>query len=273
MNTLRLILIFVLLLGFSGCVLKKPEINLPEAPSEELVQALELRRRSFSGLKAMASVQVTRKGRKRSYDTVGVVLESQSKLRIEAYGPLGQSLLALVWDGKEPLVRFSGEDAVRRPGQFGLERLLGVGIEMGDLCAVLSGNIPDSAGTSDAKAFCGPARLPDGQARPAGGQDGVCAVELRRGEITRRAWMTHPQSGAAGGVKLTMYEVYSAESLLFRVKFEQQETISGYTLPMRVVIEHPEKKVTLSVVYGDVDMNVPIDESLFTLPAGEAGAP
>ncbi len=266
MKTLRLILIPVLFFGFSGCVLKKPEINLPEAPAEELVRALELRRRSFSGLKAMASVQVTRKGRKRSYDTVGVVLESQSKLRIEAYGPLGQSLLTLVWDGKEPLVRFSGEDAVRRPGQFGLERLLGVGIEMGDLCAVLSGNIPDSAGTSDAKAFCGPAR-------PAGGQDGVCAVELRRGEITRRAWMTHPQSGSAGGVKLTMYEVYSAESLLFRVKFEQQETISGYTLPMKVVIEHPEKKVTLSVAYGDVDVNVPIDESLFTLPAGEAGAP
>ncbi len=258
MKTLSLILIAVFSLSFSGCAVKKPEINLPEAPAGELVRALELRRLSFSGLKAVASAQVVRKGRKRSYDTVGVVLEAQRKFRIEAYGPLGQSLLVLVWDGKEPLLRLSGQDAVMRPGPFALERLLGVGMEMGDLCAVLSGNVPDAV-AAGAKAFCG--------------QDGSCVVELRHGEIVRRAWMKRSQSGASGDVKLTMYEVYRAESLLFRATFEQMETISGYSLPMRVVLENPDKNVTLTVAYNDVDVNVPIDASLFTLTGGEAVAP
>ncbi len=259
MKTLPLILIPVLFLSFSGCVLKIPEIGLPEVPAGELVRALEQRRLSFSGLKAVASVQVMRKGRKRSYDTVGVVLASQNKLRIEPYGPLGQSLLVLVWDGKEPLLRLAGQDTVMRPGQFGLERILGVGIEMRDLCAVLSGNIPDTAGTAGAKAFCG--------------RDGVCVVELRQGESVRRAWMKRPQSGDDGGAKVTAYEAYRSRSLLFRAKFEQVETISGYPLPLRVIIEHPDKNVYLIVTYNDVDVNVPVDESLFTLPAGEAAVP
>ena len=266
MKTLSLILIPVLFLSFSGCVLRKPEIGLPEVPAGELVRALEQRRQSFSGLKAVASVQVMRKGRKRSYDTVGVVLASQSKLRIEAYGPLGQSLLALVWDGKEPVLRLSGRDTDMRPGQFGLERILGVGMEMRDLCAVLSGNIPDTAGTAGAKAFCGPAR-------PAGGPDGACVVELRQGEMVRRAWLRRPQSESAGEIKLRMYEVYRSESLLFRATFEQVETISGYPLPMRVILENPDKNATLTVAYDDVDVNVPIDDELFTLPAAEAAAP
>ncbi len=258
MKTLSLILISVLFFSFSGCALKKPEITLPEAPAGELIRALEQRRQSFSGLKAVASARVVRKGRKRSYDSVGVVLESQSKLRIEAYGPLGQSLLILVWDGNEPLLRLSGQDTAMKPGPFGLERLFGVGMEMRDLCAVLSGNIPDTAGTAGAKAFCG--------------QDGTCVVELRQGESVRRTWMKRLQSGTAG-VKVTMYEVYRAESLLFRAKFEQVETISGFPLPMRVILENPDKNVSLTVAYDDVDVNVPIDGSLFTLPAGEAAAP
>jgi outer membrane lipoprotein-sorting protein len=258
-KTLTLIIIAFSFLSFSGCAVKKPEITLPEAPAGELVRALDLRRQSFSGLKAVASAQVVRKGRKRSYDTVGVVLEAQRKFRIEVYGPLGQSLLVLVWDGKEPVLRFSGQDAVMRPGPFALERLLGVGMEMSDLCAVLSGNIPDTAATAGAKAFCG--------------QDGSCVVELRQGEITRRAWIKRSQIGATGEVKLTMYEVYRAESLLFRATFEQVETISGYPLPMRVVLENPDKNVSLAVAYNDVDVNVPIDESLFTLTDGEAAAP
>jgi hypothetical protein len=258
-KTLSFILIPVLFLSFSGCVLKIPEIGLPEVPAGELVRALEQRRHSFSGLKAVASAQVMRKGRKRSYDTVGVVLASQNKLRIEAYGPLGQSLLVLVWDGKEPILRLSGQDTDMRPGPFGLERILGVGIEMRDLCAVLSGNIPDTAGTAGAKAFCGP--------------DGACVVELRQGESVRRAWMRRPQSGDDGGVKLTAYEAYRSRNLLFRAKFEQVETISGYPLPLRVIVEHPDKNVYLIVAYNDVDVNVPIDESLFTLPSGETVAP
>jgi len=258
-KTLSLILIPVLFLSFSGCVLKKPEIGLPEVPAGELVRALELRRQSFSGLKAVASAQVMRKGRKRSYDTVGVVLAGQNKLRIEAYGPLGQSLLVLVWDGKEPLLRLSGQDAVMRPGPSALERLLGVGMEMRDLCAVLSGNIPDSAGTDGAKAFCG--------------QDGACVVELSQGETVRRAWLRRPQSGDDGGARVTAYEAYRSESLIFRAKFEHMETISGYPLPMRVILENPDKNATLTVAYDDVDVNVPIDDELFTLPAAEAAAP
>jgi hypothetical protein len=51
------------------------------------------------------------------------------------------------------------------------------------------------------------------------------------------------------------------------------ETISGYPLPLKVIVEHPDKNVYLIVSYNDVDVNVPIDESLFTLPTGETVAP
>lgn len=258
MKRLRTILV-VMLFGLVACPAPppKPAINLPEVPSGDLVRALEQRRRDFSGLKALAGVDLLRKGRRRAFDTVGVVLQAQRKLKLEAYGPLGQSLMVLVWDGNQALYRSAGENKVQRAGPFTLERLLGVA-ELNDFCAALAGNIPELAPPVDAQAFCGP--------------DGGCLVELRKDDTARRVWVSLPPSGDARGLKITAYELFRSDALVFRAKFQQIETLSRYALPMRILFENPANNVLLTVEYADVDLNVPVDDSLFTLSPEETGS-
>jgi len=244
---------------FSACLPKKPEISLPEVPAEGLARSLELRRQAFSGLKAIAAVQAVRKGRKRSYDTVGIVLRAQKKLRMEVYSPLGQSLLTLVWDGQDVKLRRGSEDQVLIPGQMAIERLLGAGVDITELASVLSGNVPEIAGRSRVRAFCG--------------SGGVCIVEIRQEETTRRVGVSDPARGAEGTFRITSYELYQSDRLLFRTGFENFETMAGYQLPLRVILENPDNKVSLTIEYADVEVNVPVDDALFTLSAGAEETP
>jgi hypothetical protein len=124
-KTRRLISLIVVPFLFA-CFPKKPEISLMEVPAAPFVQAFEQRRRSFQSLKAAAAVQAVRKGRKRTYESVGILLHAQNKFRIDAYGPLGQPMLAILWNGKEVLLRLPGEAGALAPKHSGLERLLGV---------------------------------------------------------------------------------------------------------------------------------------------------
>lgn len=246
---------FAAVLLFSACLPRKPEISLPEVPAEGLARSLELRRQAFSGLKAVASVQAVRKGRKRSYDTVGIVLQARKKLRMEVYSPLGQSLLTLVWDGQEVKLRQGNDDRVLIPGQMAIERLLGAGVDITELASVLSGNVPEIAGRSRVRAFCG--------------SGGVCIVEIHQEETTRRVGVSDPAHGAEGTFRITSYELYQSDRLVFRTGFENFETMAGYQLPLRVILENPDNKVSLAIEYADVEVNVPVDDALFTLSGAE----
>jgi hypothetical protein len=148
---------FVIIPLLFACLPKKPEIPLTEVPSGPLVQMLEQRRQSFSGLKAVVSVETVRSGRKRAYDTVGIMIDGQRRLRAEVFGPLGQSMMTLVWDGADVAVRLD-DGRVVMPGQAGLERILGIAMDAGELCGALSGNIPAAAQPAETRAF----RKPDG---------------------------------------------------------------------------------------------------------------
>mgnify|MGYP001590887754 FL=1 len=256
----RLFPIFLAVVLFSSaCLPKKPEISLPEVPAVELARSLELRQQAFSGLKAIAAVQAVRKGRKRAYDTVGIVLQARKKLRMEVYSPLGQSLLTLVWDGQDVKLRRGNEDQVLMPGQMAIERLLGAGVDITELASVLSGNIPAIAGRSRVRAFCG--------------SGGVCIVEIGQGEIVRRVGVSDPAHGAEGTFRITSYELYQSDRLVFRTGFENFETMAGYQLPLRVILENPDNKVSLTIEYADVEVNVPVDDALFTLSAGAEETP
>ena len=47
---------------------------------------------------------------------------------------------------------------------------------------------------------------------------------IRKDEMVRRVWLSVPPSGSAPGPKVTAYEVYRANDLLFRAKFNRMET-------------------------------------------------
>jgi hypothetical protein len=255
----RSLTLAVLLSLLFACLPKQPEFPLTEVPAGPLLQALEQRRRSFSGLKAVAAVEAVRKGRKRGFDNVGIVLASQDRLRIEAYGPLGQSLLTFVWDGKDVLLRMPGQDQVVRPGTAGLERLFGAGLEVQELCAALAGNIPPVPMSAAVFAACG--------------RGGLCELTIRQGDLVRRVQVVSSPSGSGLVLTPVSSELSRSGKLVYRARFGQVAEIARYPMPGAVVIENPEKKFSLTITYAEVDMNIPIDGALFTLPDEEAGAP
>ena len=247
-----------------ACQPKLPEILLAEVPLAEvpagpLVQALEQRRQSFAGLKAVASVESVRKGRKRAFDNVGIVVASQDRLRIEAYGPLGPSLLTLVWDGSEVLLRLPGQAQVLRPGAFGLERLFGAGLDMQELCSALAGNVPPVPASAVVTAACGRGNL--------------CELTIREGDLVRRVQVVNRPSGSGPALTPVTSELYRGGKLVYRARFEQVTEIAHYLMPGTIIIENPGKNFSLTISYAEVEVNVPIDGELFSLPDDDAGAP
>ncbi len=253
----RFVVLFAVLFLFS-CLPKKPQIPGTEVPAGPLVQALEQQRLSFTGLKALARAEVVRQGRKRSYDPVGIVLDGQRRLRVEIFGPLGQSITALVWDGKDVFLRLPDDDRIVRPGQAGIERVLGMGMEAKELCAVLSGTVTEITRPQDARVYCM--------------QDGRCVLELPEGEVVRRVHVLPALSGPPVTVRIAVQELYRSDNLVYRVRYERGEETSPVPLPRTIIIESPEKKVALTIEYVEADVNVPVAEDAFTLSDKEAGA-
>ena len=257
MKTASLLSLIIIPLLFA-CFPKKPEISLPAVPALPLMQALEQRRQMFAGLKAVASVETVRTGRKRSYDTVGIVIEGQQRLRVEAYGPLGQSLVTLVWDGADALLRLE-DGRVVMPGPAGLERMLGVAMDAGELCAVLTGNIPTAVSSKEARAFQEP--------------DGSSVIELSAGDLLRRWYVLLSGPGPEQSIRITTSELFRSGKLVYRAGYEQAELISRFLMAKIVRIENPSKKVSLTVEYNEMDVNVPLGDDAFKLlDGGEAGS-
>jgi hypothetical protein len=247
-------LIAILLLLFS-CLPKKPEIPGARVTADPFLLALEHQRQAVATLKAIASIGVVRGGKKRSFDTVGIVFDTQRRLRIEAFGPLGQSLVALVWDGKDMLVRLQ-DGGIKKPGRAGIEKMLGIGMDAKDLCAILSGTVTEIARPQDAQAFCT--------------QDGTCVLEFQEGEAVRRVIVLAPVSSPL--IRIAGQELYRSETLVYRVRYSQEETIGHGLLPRNVVVENPEKQVALTIEYTEADVNVPVPDDAFTLTDAVTGA-
>ena len=193
-------------------------------------------------------------GRKRSFDSAGIVVDGLRRLRIEAYGPLGQPVMALVWDGREILLRLPGEDAAGRTGPAGLERLLGAGLEPSELCAVLSGNVPAGGEHAAAMLLCAPS--------------GDCVLELRQGDARRLVRVSAPSPGPDQGPRILSYERYQSDKLLFQARFDGFAEISHYRLPMQIVIGSPDKDLQVTVLYSDADVNTLIGDDAFILTDG-----
>ncbi len=240
-----------------ACLPKKPEVPLTEIPAGPAAEALVLRRQSFATLKALAVVESARSGRKRTYENVGMLVDGQKRLRAEAYGPLGQSLFTLVWSGNGLVLREDDKN-VAMPAQAGLERLLGMAIEAPELCAILSANLPDIAPSVSPRAYQEP--------------DGSDLLEWTDGALLRRFFVALPGPGQPE-VRIVASELYRSGKLVYRVWYEQTLEVSRYLIPKTVKIENPGKKISLSIMYSDVDVNQPLSDDAFTLPEGGPAAP
>jgi hypothetical protein len=208
-------------------------------------------------MKAVARVETERKGKKRVYESVAILQQRFDKLRVEGYGPMGESVFALVWDGTNVLVRKAGESEPMNVGQFGLERILGVSLSPADLCSILSGNIPNISDASGASVRCAPA--------------GWCLMDLHQGD---QHWKVkiEPTGGAKGDLRIETMELYRNERLILRSAFVyiKEGVNKVYPDPIRIRIDNPDRDISVTVAYEDVDRNVQVDDTDFVL-GGEGG--
>ncbi len=250
MSSFRLLALIALLFLFA-CAPRKPEMFTISVPAGPFLHYLEQRRDSFSSLKAIAHVEIDKRGRKRTFESVGVVVDDQRRFRLEAYGPLGQSLMAVVWNGEDVFIRMPNEDKVVRTGPAGLEKLLGQGLVPQEICAALSGNIPEAGLSVAASQRCS--------------QEGDCIIELSNKESVRRIQIRRAVSGSTKSPQIQHYEMYRSDKILFRTRFDQYEEISHYLLPTHIIIESHDKSQSMTVTYGDIELNSPVNDDAFTL--------
>ena len=232
-----------------SCAPPRPEIPMTDVPAAPLVREIADRRASFTGLKAVARAETVRNGRKRAYESVSILLEGQSKLRIEGYGPMGGSLFALLWDGKDLVLRRPGEADFIRPGQWAFERLIGFPLEPSELAAVLSGNAPSDGEREAAQARCS--------------AEGWCVVEFRRDEARWKVRVV-----PADRFRIESWERFQGNELVYETRFEAQELVGEYLFPKRVVVQNQNRHAALTVEYEEVEINVPLDEEAFTITSG-----
>jgi outer membrane lipoprotein-sorting protein len=234
-----------------ACYPKKPEIAMTTVPASPLLEALDQQRHAFTGLKAVASATFAKSGRKRTYDSVGVVVDGQRRFRLEAYGPLGQSIMVIVWDGQEILLRLPDENTIDHKGPAGLEQFLGPGLEPSELCAILSGNIPEEVQTASPVLLCG--------------KNNDCILKLSSGALLRTFWVSYPVDQPGRQPRIRSYELSRSGSILFRARFDRVEEISHYPLPMQIEIENPGKNLQLTIVYHEANVNTAIENEAFSL--------
>ncbi len=232
---------------------------MTEVPAGPLLQMLEKQQQTFSGLKAIASLEVKRGGRKRAFDTVGIVLDSQRRLRVEAFGPLGQSIATLVWNGREFLLRLPDDDGIQKPGPVGLEKLFGISMDGTELSAAITGIIPAFDQSSNVRAFCA--------------QDNTCMAEISHGNDMRRVRVLSAPTGPTQTVRVLAQELYRSGTLRYQARYNWEKNgRADFILPRSVIVENPSNNSSLTIEYAETDINVPVDQELFTLSGKEAGA-
>lgn len=239
---------FSLLLFLPACQNRLPDVSMPEVPSAPLIQALDAQRRKLASVKAVARVETERKGKRRSYESVAVVMD-RGRLRVDGFGPLGESLFALLWDGKAVLLRPPGELKFISVGQAGLERALGIALSPTELYAALSGNVIVPVPTAVVRSYC-----------EAGGR---CVVQFPGDGGDRRVHAFRADGAAADGVIAAGEELYDGSKLVYRGRFEERKDVSGYSFPMAVALENPDRALRLVVRYEDVEVNAPVEDALF----------
>ena len=239
-------LLCTLLTLLPACVPHPPEIPYPAASPDPLVRSLNEHRQRFSSLKALARVETERNGKRRAYESVAIVQHGYDRIRVEGYGPVGETIFALLWNGTDVLVLPPDGSGARTIGPGGFERLLGVGLAPEDLCAVLVGGAPRVADAAGTVAGCS--------------TDGRCILDVGAGSDR---WRVHMRPLASGTVEIDAIERYHGDQIAFLVRYEGSAGVGTYSLPRRVIVQDPGRRSTLTVEYLDAEVNAALADSLF----------
>lgn len=232
----------------TACFSMKPEPYPTEMPAGPVLQALRQQQERVQNIKALALIEISRLGVKRTFDTVGIVIDRQQRLRFEAYGPLGQSVTAAVWTGKEALIRKPGASAVERTGPEGLERFLGNGLNPAVLCAILSGSNPVYAEDAQVSFRCGVEQR--------------CRLELRQGEEIREIRLRYP-SAPGQEPRLLSLDLMRLGTNVLHASFDDYAEVKGVQFPRRIRIDLPDAKILVD--YRDVELKASITDDIFDL--------
>lgn len=249
----------VLLSLLSACFRRPPDMPYTEVPAEPLARSLAQQADRFATLKALARVETERRGKRRVLESVAILQRGRERLLVEGYGPLGERLFGLLWDGSTVSLLPPDGSPVRTLGPAGIERIAGVRLLPEDLCAVLAGSAPPVPGDAAVRAGCS--------------TDGRCAIDIPGGDGRWRVHAVLPAAGTGEDLRIDALERYRGRDLLFLVRYEGRVMHNGYSLPGRVTVREPGRDTALTVEYLDAEVNVPLDNGVFVLPEVRENVP
>jgi hypothetical protein len=239
----------------SACHVTPPGVPLSDVPSDPFVQALQQRRSSFTAMKGIARIESDHRGRTHAYESVAIILKGQERFRVEGYGPMGEAIFTVMWDGTDIFLKRAEDERARKTGQFGFERMLGVSLSPSDLCAILSGNMPAVPADAATSAQCS--------------QAGWCIVTFLHDDLQWKVKVVPPQS-AQDSIVIERMELFRNGKEVLSSWYVYKDHDWPRQFPSAVGLAQKDRKGSLLVQYQDVDVNVPLDDSVFSIGEGAA---
>lgn len=257
-RVLAVLLLF--LWGLAGC---RPGMLYPSLPPIEhgepvsdtifLITALEKRLDEFEDLRALVRVSLGRGGEKVRLKEV-LLLHREPRIRIEALGLLGQPFLFLTSDGTHLAVYAANERRYYRgtltPESF--ERLLGLSLQLPQLAAILSGNLPYPIGGSSPTVWY----------HEGAGVYAVSAVPTG-GRHRQVAWID------AETLVPTRCVLMDGTTVVLDVMYGDHTAIDGYLFPRHLMIGEPAADTVVVATYEHVSLNSGLVAADFDLPVPE----
>jgi len=247
--------LFLLAAGlcFSACATLPPPFPPPPAPAD-LLQQVGARLQALQGLKGLAQVKVSAKGKNFTAQEV-LFVRRPAFLRVESLGPLGTPHLYVVTNGTELNIYNPGENRFYYgPATANhLSSALPIDLEPEEVVAFLLGGLPliDHDTTS----------LREDRAQ------GLWILELvssARGE--RQSIWVHPQSFHI--LRADFHRPGSSRYLTF-TEFAQ---VQGLLFPKRIELTSLAPKAQISVDYQEVELNPDWEKQDFHLPVPRGAA-
>ena len=232
----------------AGCV-SLPELREEILPAGAFIEPLKKREAEIASLKALAEVRIQVRGREQRL-LEAALLVPPSRLRLEALGLLGTALV-LATDGERLYAHslLSKEFVTAKATAEHLFALTGIRIPPPYLIRTLTG-LPPLFAKAETLAF-----LPGA---------GEYRMETQEGLFLQKLWLKDRPFIDRG-------ELYWADELVLRFRFEDMRSVNGVVFPHRIAFEQPEEGLHVEVRYLTLELNASIPPASFDLPFPQDG--